>query len=76
MKINLHFPGAHTNAPLPSAILPLLGGAIILAALLLLPGPALFLAILAGATWLATSLAELRRHGGPGVPHLPSAQER
>jgi hypothetical protein len=75
MKINLHVPGAHTEAALPQVLLPLLGGVIILAALVFLPGPALFLAGLAGAIALAVNLAELRRHGGPGVPHLPLTQE-
>ena len=76
MKINLHVPGFHTEAaPLP-LLMPVLGAAVLLAGLAVLPAPALFLAALIGATGLGVSLAELRRHGGPGVPTLPSVTER
>ena len=75
MKLNLHGPGILTGAALPQAALPLLGAAILLTALAFLPGPALFLVGLIGATGLGLSLAELRRHGGPDVPSLPPMPE-
>ena len=61
---------------MPQAILSLIGAAIILLALAFLPGPALFLAVLIGATGLGLALAELRRHGGPDVPSIPPMTER
>jgi hypothetical protein len=76
MKINLHVPGLSTEASLPQAVLPVIGAAILLTGLAVLPAPALFLAALIGATGLGVSLAELRRHGGPGVPALPRVTER
>ena len=76
MKINLHVPGFSADASPPHAILPLIGAAVILTALAVLPAPALFLAALIGATGLGLCLAELRRHGGPDVPALPPMPER
>jgi hypothetical protein len=76
MKINLHVPGLLTEASLPQAILPVLGAAILLTGLIILPAPALFLAALIGATGLGLTLAELRRHGGQDVPALPPMTER
>ncbi|MCB4823849.1 hypothetical protein [Roseicella aerolata] len=76
VKINLHVPGLQADATLPQAILPMLAGLILIAALAFLPGPALFLAGLTGAVILAIGLAELRRHGGPELPCLPPARER
>ncbi|MBK1658620.1 hypothetical protein [Paracraurococcus ruber] len=56
--------------------LPALGAAILLLAVLAaLPGPALFVLLLAGLTFLAMTVAGLRRRGGSGVPPLPYAQE-
>ena len=76
MKINLHVPGVATNLVLPQATLPFFGATIILTALVFLPAPALFLAVLIGATGLGLALAKLRRHGGPDVPSLPPMAER
>jgi hypothetical protein len=76
MKINLHVPGLPTEASLPQAILPVLGAAILLTGLIILPAPTLFLAALIGATGLGLTLAELRRHGGQDVPALPPMTER
>ena len=76
MKINLHVPGVHPDAALSSAIMPVVGAAILLTGFVVLPAPAVFLAALIGATGLGVSLAELRRHGGPGVPALPALTER
>ncbi|WP_380065998.1 hypothetical protein [Dankookia sp. GCM10030260] len=64
------------NIALSQAAPPLLGATILLAALALLPAPALFLAGVIGAIGLGLSLAELRRHGGPDVPSLPPMTER
>ena len=75
MKINLHVPGVPAETALPHAVLPMVGAAILLAALAILPAPALFLAALIGATGLGLTLAELRRHGGPDVPVLPPMTE-
>lgn len=76
MKINLHVPGHPSETTLPHGVLPMIGAAILLAGLAILPAPALFLAVLIGATGLGLSLAELRRHGGPDVPSLPQTPER
>ncbi|TDH63697.1 hypothetical protein E2C06_05060 [Dankookia rubra] len=76
MKINLHVPGVQTEAALSNSILPVVGAAILLTGLAVLPASALFLAALTGATGLGVSLAELRRHGGPDVPALPILTER
>jgi len=57
-------------------MLPLFGAAVVLTVLVFLPGRALFLAVLIGATGLGLTLADLRRHGGPDVPALPPMAER
>lgn len=76
MKINLHVRGIPAESSLPQAILPVIGAVILLTGLAVLPAPALFLAVLIGATGLGLTLAELRRHGGPDVPTLPPMTER
>jgi hypothetical protein len=75
-KINLHVPGFPSEASLPPPVLPVIGAVILLTGLTVLPAAALFLAALIGATGLGLPLAELRRHGGPGVPALPPMPER
>jgi hypothetical protein len=76
MKLNLHTPGALTSGPFPDWALTAAVFLLVLAGLILLPGPVLFLAALSGAIGIGLTFAELRRHGGPGVPSLPFIRER
>lgn len=75
MRLNLSISGQQAEARVPNALMTVLAAAMLLAALAFLPGPVLFLGVLGGTVALAISLAELRRHGGPEVPHLPLARE-
>ncbi|MDO9709473.1 hypothetical protein [Paracraurococcus lichenis] len=75
MRLNLPMSGHQAGTFVPNLIVTLLGAAILLTVLAFLPGPVLFLAVLAVTVALAVNLAALRRHGGPEVPHLPLLQE-
>jgi hypothetical protein len=59
------------EAILRHSSLVMLGTVIVLAALVLLPVPALFLAVLVGAIGLGAGTAELRRRARLDLPGLP-----
>lgn len=68
MQTLIAFPDMTTEPSLPGWALPALAGAILVVAL---PGPAAFLAGIAGVVLAGLGVAGWRRAGGPGVPTLP-----
>ena len=75
MKIHLNTLSTPTSGPFPDWALTAAVTLLVAAGCALLPGPVLFLAGLSGAFGLGVTVAELRRHGGPGVPALPFPRE-
>lgn len=73
MTIRPQRPGGQADGSL--TVLTLSAAVALLLGLALLPGQVVFLGIVAATTALGLNLADLRRHGGSGLPRLPLRPE-